>query len=264
MAAHAIAMDTQGEGGTELDWLTPARVHPRAGVRLLEVDPDLGRSLDAMTHARLSSLLRVQVAAFEPGPWEPAGLPPEPDSFGLLLVDGLLLRDLSVQDRCCAELLGPGDLLRPWPTADEAGDPGAAGLQWNIVDGPARFAVLDRRASIILGRFPALVAELLDRSLARSRALQFQLELTQVHGIGQRLELLLWQLADRWGRVTLDGVVLPLELTHEMLGRLIGARRPSVTTALRELARSGAVERRADGWVLRADPRAACTVLPFV
>jgi CRP/FNR family cyclic AMP-dependent transcriptional regulator len=50
------------------------------------------------------------------------------------------------------------------------------------------------------------------------------------------------------------GVVVPIELTHTALGRLIGARRSTVTLALGELSRSGTVVRRDDGaWVLRVD-----------
>jgi DNA-binding FadR family transcriptional regulator len=46
-----------------------------------------------------------------------------------------------------------------------------------------------------------------------------------------------------------------LPLTHRMLGRLIGARRPSVTSALQRLDREGLVTRTRDGaWVLRGMP----------
>ena len=73
--------------------------------------------------------------------------------------------------------------------------------------------------------------------------------------VDARLELLFWGLADRWGRVGPDGVVLELPLTHQVLGRLVGAQRPSVTTALSDLARRGVIERREDGaWILRGDP----------
>ena len=38
---------------------------------------------------------------------------------------------------------------------------------------------------------------------------------------------------------------------------MVGARRPSVTTALGQLMARGAIERRADGaWILRGDPPA--------
>jgi Crp-like helix-turn-helix domain len=47
---------------------------------------------------------------------------------------------------------------------------------------------------------------------------------------------LFWHLAERWGRVSGNGVLVPLALTHRILGQLVGARRPTVSTALRELA----------------------------
>jgi CRP-like cAMP-binding protein len=229
----------------------------RAGARLLEADPDLGRALEPAVRERLSPLLRVRIESLPAGAWRPPKDVLAAGGLGLLVLEGLVLRDLSVHGRCCAEVLGPGDLLRP----DGTEEPAMAELEWQIVEGPARVAVLDRRASIILGRFPVLVSELLERGLGRARMLQYQLALTQIHGIDQRLQLLLWQLAERWGRVTLDGVVVPLRLTHEMLGRLIGARRPSVTTALRRLGEEGTVLRHTDGWLLTShEPPPPCSV----
>jgi CRP-like cAMP-binding protein len=70
-----------------------------------------------------------------------------------------------------------------------------------------------------------------------------------------RLLALFWHLADRWGRVASDGVLVPLRLTHQTLAALVGAQRPSVTTALGGLADSGRVTRRDDGgWVLHGEP----------
>jgi hypothetical protein len=55
--------------------------------------------------------------------------------------------------------------------------------------------------------------------------------------------------------VTPDGVVLRLPLTHQLLGRLIGARRPSVTSALQRLDRERLAVRTDDGgWLLRGRP----------
>lgn len=52
-----------------------------------------------------------------------------------------------------------------------------------------------------------------------------------------------------------DGVVVPIPLTHELLASIVGARRPSVTTALRSLREEGLVERCEDGsWLLHGDP----------
>src|SRR5262249_13311108 len=62
-----------------------------------------------------------------------------------------------------------------------------------------------------------------------------------------RIAALLRVLAERWGRVIPEGVLVPLALSH----RLIGARRPTVSTAVAGLARRGRLQRRADGtWLL--------------
>lgn len=58
-----------------------------------------------------------------------------------------------------------------------------------------------------------------------------------------RLLLLLWHLADRWGRVTPDGVRIPLRLRHGMLAELLAVRRPSATAALQQLISDGLVRR---------------------
>lgn len=67
--------------------------------------------------------------------------------------------------------------------------------------------------------------------------------------------MLLWYLAERWGRVTANGIVLALPLPHRLLADLVAARRPHVTTSLGALRRSGEMVRREDGlWVLHGDP----------
>ena len=55
--------------------------------------------------------------------------------------------------------------------------------------------------------------------------------------------------------------MIPLALTHRILGQLVGARRPTVSTALSELAERDELVRRADGsWLLRGDPPDASTL----
>ena len=62
---------------------------------------------------------------------------------------------------------------------------------------------------------------------------------------------LFWHLAERWGRMTAEGVVMPLTLSHRLLGELVGARRPTVSAALGELAHEGRLVRRRSGdWLL--------------
>src|SRR3712207_8717441 len=50
----------------------------------------------------------------------------------------------------------------------------------------------------------------------------------------------------RFGRIVPDGVVIPLQLSHQMIGQLVGAQRPTVTLALGKLAAAGDVVRRGD------------------
>jgi CRP-like cAMP-binding protein len=58
-----------------------------------------------------------------------------------------------------------------------------------------------------------------------------------------RLLAYLWHLASSFGVVTSAGVRLDLPLTHALLAELIGARRPTVTTAFGTLSVDGRLER---------------------
>jgi CRP-like cAMP-binding protein len=112
-------------------------------------------------------------------------------------------------------------------------------------------ALLDRRVTALVGQVPELNTALFGRAMRRSRWLALHLAIRCLRRIDVRLLVLFWHLADRWGRVTPAGVVLPLPFTHDLLGRLVGAQRPTVTTALGQLADRGLVSRRADGsWLL--------------
>jgi CRP-like cAMP-binding protein len=72
--------------------------------------------------------------------------------------------------------------------------------------------------------------------------------------LDDRLLCVLWQLADRWGRRTADGVHLPLRLSHDVLADLASARRPSVSEAIKRLTADGAVSRSERTWYLHGDP----------
>ena len=62
-------------------------------------------------------------------------------------------------------------------------------------------------------------------------------------------------MAERWGTLERDGVVMPLRLTHQMLAELTGATRPSVTSSLKQLERDDRIRRRPDrSWLLLGDP----------
>jgi CRP-like cAMP-binding protein len=119
---------------------------------------------------------------------------------------------------------------------------------------PARVAVLDAEAAECLAAFPELTGSLVGRALERARNLAINMAIVHQARVNVRLRMLLWHLADRWGRVRTEGVVLPLTLTHAVLADLVAARRPTVTTALNELGREGLVKAARGGWLLSGDP----------
>jgi len=221
-------------------------------VSVLDVDPELG---DAMEPERLALAHRhalARIERLERGTWRPRELIGN-QGLGLLVVDGMILREVALAGRQTGELLGPGDLFRP---ADEGGELDAVPVRtsWHVCE-PVRVAVLDQRFTAIVGRWPELVDALFLRSSRRSRRLAVQLTVSRVTRVDERLLIILWQLAERWGRVRADGVHVPLAVTHDTLARLVGARRPSVTTGLGRLTRLGMVERVRGGWVLHGNPQ---------
>src|SRR5215210_9512869 len=88
-------------------------------VRLLEVDPDLGALLSEPRRADAERDLVVRTYQVPAGPWDVARMAgTSADHVGLLVLDGVLSRELIVADHVSAELLGPGDVLRPWQTGN--------------------------------------------------------------------------------------------------------------------------------------------------
>ena len=125
---------------------------------------------------------------------------------------------------------------------------------WTVLS-PLTLAVLDRRFAAAMTHYPEITAALLDRLSERSLRLATTQAISQLTRVDRRLKALFWHLAERWGRVSGDGVIVPLALTHRLLGQLVGARRPTVSSALSELATRGELVRRPDGsWLLPGDP----------
>jgi CRP/FNR family transcriptional regulator, cyclic AMP receptor protein len=221
---------------------------------LLDLDPDLGQLLEGERLAAAQRELRVAVHALDAGLWDVDKLSvASPDHIGLLVLDGVLAREVLVSDTVSTELLGPGDVVRPWSLHD-----GSALLRhtvrWNVLT-RSRIALLDRRFTAQLGGFPEVIAAVVDRVNERALRLAVTQAISQLNRVDRRLLALFWHLAERWGRMTPEGVALPMTLSHRMLGQLIGARRPTVSTALGELARQGEVARRDDGtWLLTGAP----------
>jgi CRP/FNR family transcriptional regulator, cyclic AMP receptor protein len=214
-------------------------------VRLLDADPDLARGLsgDELAMARRELVV--------PGHRVPAGRwIPEPDlsrAIGVLVVDGMLLRDRCGAGAGDVHLFGPGDLFDPRLLGDDG--------SWRALV-TTHVAMLDAGVAIAARRWPQILPALTQRLFDGHHESHRLAEIRTLPRVHSRVVALLSHLAGRWGHVTADGIALALPVTHEQLGRLVGAQRPTVSLALTDLREDGSVIRLDDGrWLLGASAR---------
>jgi CRP-like cAMP-binding protein len=206
-------------------------------VRLPDVDPSLLGAIPESLAAAAREQLVARTVRVDPGTWSPRLGEPDGDCrgwLGLLVLDGLIVRGVELEGLRCCELLGPGDVLRPWDEDD--GVMLEMRATWRVLD-DAKVALLDHAFACRACRWPSVTSELLRRSMSRSRSLSVSLAITQARRADVRVRDLFWHLADRWGRVTPRGVVLTASLTHSVISQLTGLRRPTVSLTLAELER---------------------------
>ena len=223
-------------------------------IPLLDAEPDLGRLLTPDRLAEARRQLVVRRIALRAGPWADRRLRDAPaDHLGLLILEGLVAHEIVMEDTVSTHLLGPGDIARPWQSAD----PGRllrAGRRWTVL-APAEVAVLDARAGVAFCHFPEINAMIVDRLAEQMQRMAVAQAIGRLTGVDRRLLALFWHLAERWGRVAPQGVAVPLVLAHGVLADLVGARRPTVSTALGKLAARGELRRLPDGsWLLTGEP----------
>jgi CRP/FNR family transcriptional regulator, cyclic AMP receptor protein len=226
----------------------------RRTVALLDVDPDLGARMSPERFAMARQEIRAISLVLRRGEWSAGELVPlNGANVGFLVLDGVLAREIVLQDTISTELLGPGDFIRPW--SDEEPSLLKQRVRWQVLS-EAQMAVLGGASfTKALRRYPELSEALTGRALARSQRLATTQAISHLNSVERRVCALLWHLAERWGRVTADGIVVPLTLSHRLLGELIGARRPTVSTALAALERQGKLRRREDAtWLLTGEP----------
>ncbi len=226
-------------------------------IALLDRDPDLAEDLTQPQLALARGQVLAEVIVYPAGPWAVG-----PDDFdgtaslGLLVIEGLLAREVTVGDYTCAELLGPGDLIQPWLRIGQEQSV-ATEIDWDLVQS-VTVAVLDRGFCERAARWPEIQAAIARRLMQRTHWLAFHLAVCGLRRVDDRLLSVLWHFADRWGTVTSEGVRLDVRLTHELLAAVTGARRPSVTTALRRLAEAGCLRSLPRSrWLLLGTPPAA-------
>jgi len=206
---------------------------------VLEADDDLDPESDVGPRVTPRLLASAPLLAAEPGACDVGGwLTRVGHGPGLLVLDGVMVHQTHVAERTAAELLGPGDLLQP--AVSRAEEMVEHQHSWRALC-PSRLALLDAEFSERARPWPQIGEALLRRAgrrIADNAALR---AITSHPRLELRIDLLLWHLAARWGRVEPAGIRLTLPLTHRLLGQLIGAERPSISHALHRLARSGLV-----------------------
>jgi CRP-like cAMP-binding protein len=195
-------------------------------------------------------MLTLPVAHVEKGETELVEALAGRQAFGALVLDGMLLQRLRLADQEAMRLIGPGDVIAVEPP-----------LTPSLVEQLGRRAISDVRLALLghdflaaARRWPGLIAALHVRAAEQAERVGAQVVICQLSRVADRLLAMMWLLADSWGRVTSAGVMLPVLLTHEALGELIGARRPTVSLALAELIERGAVVRQQSGWLLLEGP----------
>ncbi len=143
-------------------------------------------------------------------------LPNLPGTFGMLLLDGLILRAVEVEGRPSLEVLGTGDVIRPFEAEPDPDATVAHVVQWWALQ-PAKLAVLDASFIRRMADYPEVIGDLAGRLSRGSAAGCLRLSIVQQPRLSTRLEIMLWHLADRFGRVHSEGVLLPVPMCHGLL-----------------------------------------------
>lgn len=222
---------------------------PTTKIRLIEAEPGLMRYLGP-EDCEQAQEIQLPVIPLGKGEAELRRLFERHGAFGALVLEGMLLQQLTLGKHAGLRLLGPGDIL------SLTGAPRSMLVMQSSCRAtvPTRLVLLEREMLLAVRRWPKIAAGLHAHSGEQSERLVTQLMICQLPRVDERLLALLWLLAESWGQVTRDGTLLPIALTHAALGGLIGARRPTVTLALGNLTAAGAIQRQPRGWLLLGSP----------
>lgn len=212
-------------------------------VDLFAVEPEFATGIARELPVRVFKLTRGPLPA--PGAGE-RGL-----NAPFLVLEGVVVRNVWVCGRKTAELIGPGDLVRFGSYAELAMLPMQE--SWSVLE-RALLAELGSPPDRWQGSTQISASAMIARATASADRLALQRSICAHVRVDLRVLGYLWYLADRFGVVTLDGIRLTVPLTHSLLAELIGARRPTVTTALQKLVENGHLVRDGRGFLLQGAP----------
>lgn len=233
--------------------LTPA---PAAGhvsaVRLLDAIADMHLAVPESDRERARQVVVAPTRTWPAGPFLAPDRLDRAHPFALVILEGALLSTTRLGDREASEIFGDGDsvdLLAPQAPSELA-----APVEF-VVREPLTVVVLDDRFRVAARRWPHMHDVLYTRLARQRRASAAHMAMLHLPRVDERILTLFEHLSDRWGCVTPEGIVVRLRLSHNVIGQLVGSRRPTVSLALAELAERGALIRRADNHWLRSAAR---------
>jgi DNA-binding transcriptional ArsR family regulator len=216
---------------------------------LFDVDEELAGDLDRRMQLVARPMVAARLVEISAGEFELIPLLAQlRGGLGLLIVEGIVALDVQVGDRTASELVGAGDLLAPWTSSADVVLLASETYSRALVR--TRVAILDEAFAERIRPWPQVLHALLRRAVRRTMELNVHRAATCHPRADARIALLLWHLAERWGVVMTDGILVPLPLTHRLIGQLVGAERPSVSHALGRLSSAGLVTREENGLVL--------------
>ena len=218
-------------------------------VSLLELKVELARFLRRDERSELAGI-SLPVVAIDEGQLELGNLLATHNAFGATVLDGLVMNMLGIGEHAGIQLLGPGDLLIP---GDEPFPTWLGGIESRTA-GSVRLGLFGVELLTAAVRWPRIIHGLYACIGDQLQRLTAQLVICQLPRVDDRVLAMLWLMSESWGQVTPSGVRLPLALTHETLGALVGAARPTVTLALRKLTEEGAIVHQDAGWLLLEPP----------
>ena len=226
-----------------------ALLTPTAKIALTALGDDVARAIPQADRS-LADRAYLPVVSVDRGPWAPP--PHDAPPRAVIVLGGALLRTVTLGRRQFGQVVDDGEILDPWHR-HEGSLPAKA--SWHALE-PVRLALLDERFERYGQRWPALLGLLQRRTAEQAARTAVHAAILSLSTVEQRLLGLLWHVADRRGRVTSDGVLVALDVTHQQLGALVGAQRSTATLALKRLGEDGHVRRRDDGhWLLSHDSR---------
>ncbi|MFZ0386256.1 MAG: hypothetical protein WAL22_11355 [Solirubrobacteraceae bacterium] len=199
----------------------------------------------------VASRMHVRIQTAPDGPFDLHARLRDTQAFAVVIVEGTVQCATQLGTHSGLRLLGPGDLLSR-PGRSQSTLMTRSDL---AVSGPMRYAALDDRVLALVQRYPRLIEGLQMRADDQQQRLLVQLLICQLPRVEDRVLALMWLLAETWGNATPDGVVLAIRLTHSAIGLLVGARRSTVTLALKELQLRSALVRRKDDWLILERPQ---------